>query len=270
MSLEVHIKCKVYGRTAVCALENMHFTAGASEFLAIVGPSGAGKSTLLNIIAGLDKDLDAEVLMDGRALHGANGPHSRISVMFQEARLMPWLTVLENVRLVLAKETEGVQIARRLLQEVELLEFENAFPGELSGGMQRRVALVRAFAVRPALLLMDEPFLSLDAPTATRLRRLLLDLWTTRGPTVIFVTHNLREALALADRVLFLSGRPGRVVLSQAVEMARPRDLEDQQIGQMQDRLLAEHPDLLSGLITADSNTKRVLAGSSQKYRYQN
>ncbi len=251
MELEVNIIRKEYAATGVCALEDLRFNASAGEFLAIVGPSGAGKSTLLNIIAGLDEDVQGEVLMDGHLLSEGGRPAKHIGFMFQEARLMPWLTVLENLLLVLGEHEQSTHIARRLLSDVDLSDFETAYPGQLSGGMQRRLALARAFAVRPDLLLMDEPFLSLDAPTASRLRQLLMELWQAWRPTVLFVTHNLREALALADRVLFLSGRPAQVVLSVPVALAHPRDLEDNRIGELRDRLLTEHPDLLSGLIGA-------------------
>jgi len=254
MELEVNITRKVYAATGVCALEELRFNASAGEFLAIVGPSGAGKSTLLNIIAGLDEDVQGEVLMDGHTYTDPDRPATHVGFMFQEARLMPWLTVLENLLLVLGKKTQSEHIARRLLADVDLSDFETAYPGQLSGGMRRRLALARAFAVRPDLLLMDEPFLSLDAPTASRLRRLLMELWQAWRPTVLFVTHNLREALALADRVLFLSGRPAQVVLSVPVALSHPRDLEDKKIGEMRDRILTEHPELLSGLIGAGEN----------------
>ena len=166
---------------------------------------------------------------------------------------MPWLTVLDNLLLVLDKAPQSVARCRHLLSEVGLAEVEHAFPNQLSGGMQRRVALARAFAVRPELLLMDEPFISLDAPTATRLRGLLLTLWAELRPTVLFVTHHLREALALADRVLFLSKGPGRVVLEVPVQLPRPRQLEDAGVGELHDRLLAQYPDLLSGLVEPES-----------------
>ena len=256
LELEVVIARKVYATTSICALENMPFSVTAGEFVAIVGPSGAGKSTLLSIIAGLDRDLEGEVRLNGKSLLELNQDSPPIGFMFQESRLMPWLTVLQNVRLVLGNRPDADSITRSLLEQVGLEEFENAFPGQLSGGMQRRVALVRAFAIQPKLLLMDEPFLSLDAPTATRLRELLLQLWKAHAPTVVFVTHNLREALAMADRVLFLSERPGRVVLSLPVELRRPRDLEDRKISELRDQLLAEHPDLLSGLAADDANSQ--------------
>jgi NitT/TauT family transport system ATP-binding protein len=247
-SLEVNIRRKIFPGTDVVAVEELMLTALPGEFVAIVGPSGAGKSTLLNIVAGLDREMDGDVQVDGQPLH-ADGPMSaRIGFVFQEPRLMPWLTVMDNLMLVLDKSTDSVERVRHLLREVGLADIEQSFPNQLSGGMQRRVSLVRAFVMRPELLLMDEPFLSLDAPTAARLRRLLLTLWGELHPTVLFVTHHLREALALADRVLFLSTSPGRVVLEIPVRLPRPRELGDASIGELHDQLLAQYPDLLSGL----------------------
>ncbi len=251
-ALEIRIRRKVFDSTGVCALRDLAFSVAGGEFLAIVGPSGAGKSTLLNIVAGLDREVDGEIAI------ARDGAEARIGFMFQEPRLMPWLTVADNLRLVMGKDPGATAHARRLLEQVDLVGFEDTFPGQLSGGMQRRVALARAFAIRPQVLLMDEPFLSLDAPTAARLRALLVALCEASGPTVLFVTHHLREALALADRVLFLSGRPGRVVLSHHVDLPRPRDLEDRAVGELHDRLLGEHPDLLSGLIRADEGDVRA------------
>ncbi len=255
-ALKVEIKRKIYASTGVCALQDMQFEVSQGEFLAIVGPSGSGKSTLLNAVAGLDTEFEGEVSLDGGSLLNGTMHTARIGVMFQEARLMPWLNVRDNLQLVLEADPQASEISCRLLEAVGLSEFESVFPGQLSGGMQRRLALARAFAVRPTLLLMDEPFLSLDAPTAARLRELLLDLWQMRHSMVLFVTHNLREALALADRVLFLSGRPGKVVLSWPVELPRPRDMEDGLIGELHDRILTGHPDLLAGMVNGDVNVQ--------------
>ena len=248
-SLEVNIRRKIFPGTDVVAVEELMLTALPGEFVAIVGPSGAGKSTLLNIVAGLDREMDGDVQVDGQPLHADGLISARIGFVFQEPRLMPWLTVMDNLMLVLVKSTDSVERVRHLLREVGLDDIEQSFPNQLSGGMQRRVSLVRAFVMRPELLLMDEPFLSLDAPTAARLRRLLLTLWGELHPTVLFVTHHLREALALADRVLFLSSSPGRVVLEVSVQLPRPRELEEARIGELHDRLLAQYPDLLSGLV---------------------
>ena len=253
--LDVNIRRKRYAGAGAAAVETLRFSAFPGEFVAIVGPSGAGKSTLLNIISGLDLDLDGEVRVDGQPLHSDSGEATpvRIGFVFQEPRLLPWLTVLDNLLLVLDKGPPSEARCRHLLGEVGLAGVEHAFPGQLSGGMQRRVALARAFAVRPELLLMDEPFLSLDAPTAARLRDLLLTLWGELRPTVLFVTHHLREALALAERVLFLSRGPARVVLELPVQLPRPRRLDDACVGELHDRLLAQYPDLLSGLVESDS-----------------
>jgi len=257
-ALEVHIRRKTYEGTGVCALQDMDFSAARGEFVVIVGPSGAGKSTLLNIIAGLDTGLDGEV-----SLHTRRSA-TRLGFMFQDPRLMPWLTVLDNLRLVMEDSSTATGQARRLLSDVGLADFEAAFPGQLSGGMQRRVALARAFAGRPDILLMDEPFLSLDAPNAARLRGLLLDLWRRSGATILFVTHALREALALGDRVLFLSGSPGRIVFSLPLTLPRPRDPEGPAVCELHARLLAEHPDLLSGLTGRRESVGEGLAGPGE------
>ena len=168
---------------------------------------------------------------------------------------MPWLTVLDNVLLVSASTPAQRERAVALLQAMELGEVLHAYPGRLSGGMQRRVALARAFVNEPPLLLMDEPFVSLDAPTADRLRAMLVELWQRCRSTVLFVTHDLREALALADRVCFLSAAPGRVVLELPVALPRPRAPNDPAVLALQAQLLAQHPDLLAGLIAGTQAT---------------
>ena len=220
------------------------FTVEPGEFVAIVGPSGAGKSTLLNIVAGLDERYEGEVTCTNGA---ADAHRHRVGFVFQAPRLMPWLTALENVRIVLPQEAGSLEAAREILGEVGLQGFEDAYPGQLSGGMQRRVALARAFSVKPLLLLMDEPFASLDEPLAWRLRGGLHELWYRHRPTVLFVTHDLTEALSLADRVVFLSPRPGRVVRDQPVELPRPRERDDPEVDRLRADLLARHPEILAG-----------------------
>jgi len=243
--LFVTIRRKQYAGAAKPALEQLAFTAAAGEIVALVGPSGSGKSTLLNIVAGLDRDVNGEVQFDR--------PDARIGMMFQTSRLMPWLTVADNVRLVLGRDADGAARARQLLRDVGLDDVDDAFPRQLSGGMQRRVALARAIAVRPDLLLLDEPLVSLDAPTAARLRQTLLALWLQLKPTVLYVTHELREALAVADRILFLSRGPGRLLVDFTVELPRPRDPGAPALAAMHDRLLRAHPDLLDGSATLTS-----------------
>ena len=247
--LAVNIDRKVYAQPETVVLAALRFAVAAGELLAIVGPSGAGKTTLLNIIGGLDRHFEGEVKVhDVAGSHRANG--IRMGYMFQTPRLLPWLTVLDNVLLVLGADRENRALAGRLLREVGLAGYEDAFPGQLSGGMQRRVALVRAFAVRPALLLLDEPFVSLDAPTAAELRGQLYGLRQWLKPTVLYVTHDLHEALAVADRVLFLSARPARVVLEHAVDVAGSREVTGGVVEHLAARLLAQHPSLLSGRVS--------------------
>jgi len=244
--LTIRVENKTYQNTGTCTLKDIQLDVTPGEFVAIVGPSGAGKSTLLNMVAGLDKDFEGEITVDNAPLH-ATQPLKQIGFMFQESRLMPWMTVLDNLLLVLGKEQEDK--ARELLRQVHLTDIENHFPGQLSGGMQRRVALARAFSVEPDLLLMDEPFMSLDAPTAEYLRGLLMDLWSDTKPMVLFVTHYLREALALADRIVFLSESPAHVVLDMPVNLERPRSVEDVDVNKLHADLLHLNPHLLSGLV---------------------
>lgn len=248
IAVDVQIDRKAYPGAGTPALADFRLRVEAGQFVALVGPSGSGKSTLLNIVGGLDTDLSGRVLLGDDPLRTALDAGFAIGHMFQEPRLMPWLTVLDNLLLVRGNSGDEIQSAHRLLERVGLGEFANAYPGQLSGGMSRRVSLARAFSVEPELLLMDEPFVSVDAPTAARLRRHLTDLWAQRRPTVLFVTHDLREALALADRVVFMSDRPGRVVLDQRVDLPSPRDPEDGTVTALRNEILTAHPDLLSGL----------------------
>ncbi len=225
------------GQDALGALD-LSFPAGS--FTAIVGPSGTGKSTLLHLLAGLQPNPRGAV--DGLA------PDLKQALMFQNPRLMPWLSVRDNLRLVQDGSAEQAQRGDALLERVGLSERAADYPGALSGGMQRRVALARAFCVHPALLLMDEPFVSLDEPTAQQLRQMLLGLCQESAPTVVFVTHNLNEALQLADRVLFLSAAPAQLMLAHAISQARPRDADTVQA--LQRDLLSTHPQLLSGALS--------------------
>lgn len=247
--LDIRIDAKRYpdrGGREHLALSALQMTVRRGEFVCVVGPSGCGKSTLLNIVGGLDRAYAGSVSLDG-------GIPADTGFMFQEPRLMPWLSVLDNVMLVV----RGDERARRRAAAIELLgamelgDVLDAYPGRLSGGMMRRVALARAFVNEPALLLMDEPFVSLDSPTANRLRAMLLAQWRRCGASVLFVTHDLREALALADRVCFLSPAPGRVVLDLAVDLPRPRDPASAQLERLHADLLARHPELLAGLPVA-------------------
>ena len=229
------------------ALGDMQFTVPAGEFVALVGPSGTGKTTLLNMIAGLEADFQGKI----------QAPRDALSYMFQEPRLMPWLSVEVNIRLVLdapplQADTERFTRMETLLQQLGLTEFRAAFPKQLSGGLKRRVALVRAFVTQPQLLLMDEPFQSLDEPTAQDLRQLLMQLWQHTRPTVVFVTHSLNEALQLADRILFLSSRPARIILDYHSPLARPRSVVTSDLQILQNQLLQTYPQLLSGSLAKE------------------
>jgi ABC-type nitrate/sulfonate/bicarbonate transport system ATPase subunit len=198
-------------------LRDVDFSIKLDELVAIVGPSGAGKTTLLKIIAGLDPAFRGSVRFAGTAV--AAPP---IGFVFQEPRLLPWRTVFENIALVLPRHADR-SIVTRLLAEVGLTASAGVLPPRLSLGMARRVALARALALKPDLLLMDEPFVSLDRPTADRMRALLLTLWRARSCGVLFVTHDLREAVELADRILLFSAAPGRLVADIPVPLARDR-----------------------------------------------
>ena len=251
-ALSVDIRAKTYpSRTPGAnhtALKDISFTVPEGQFTCILGPSGSGKTTLLNIVSGLDRAMEGDVrLTENGALDPASMP---IGYMFQTPRLFPWLSVLDNVRIVMDQEGIASGEAEKLLKAMGLEDVFQAYPNRLSGGMQRRVALARAFAVRPKLLLMDEPFVSLEAPVADRLRQLLIDTWSGRRTTVLFVTHDLSEALTLADRILFLSKSPGHVVLDLDVDIPRPRRPQDPEIERFQRRLLADYPQLLAGLLS--------------------
>jgi NitT/TauT family transport system ATP-binding protein len=252
-ALEVRIDRKAYagaddgGELAV--IEGLAFDVPPGEFVCIVGPSGCGKTTLLNLIAALDRDAEARV----RFADGTGVTEARIGYMFQNPRLLPWATVRENVNIVLDDEASGNGRAEALLAEMELGDRLDQFPNRLSGGMQRRVALARAFVAEPSLLLLDEPFVSLDVPVANRLREMLLDLWRARPTTVLFVTHDLREAIFLADRILFLSRGPARVILDTRVPITRPRAAEDPRIESFRQELLTRNESLLHGLASEEA-----------------
>jgi ABC-type nitrate/sulfonate/bicarbonate transport system ATPase subunit len=206
-ALSVRVDRKSYALNGgeVVAIEGLQFSVDDGDFVCILGPSGCGKTTTLNLIAGLDKQFT------GRIVLGESVASRRLGYVFQTPRLLPWRTITENIALAAGSDGATAEKIRALLAEVGLAGFENAFPGQLSLGMQRRAALARAFAIEPGLLLMDEPFVSLDEPTAVRLRALLLALWRERPVTILFVTHDSREAVQLAQRLLVLSPSPGRL-----------------------------------------------------------
>ena len=211
----------------VQALDRVSLQVGEGEFLCLVGASGCGKSTLLAIIAGLEKPDSGDILADGKPI---TGPGRDRMVMFQESALFPWLDVLGNVLFGLNRKPEltskdRLDVAKYYLELVGLTRFERSNVPELSGGMKQRVALARALAPNPRVLLMDEPFAALDALTREQLYGDIQRIWSERRKTIVFVTHNVREAVCLGDRVLLFSPHPGRVHEEFTVDLPRPRDI---------------------------------------------
>ena len=211
----------------VRALSKLTFEVYQEDFICVLGPSGAGKSTLLRAISGLLSPTKGEIYFKGRLL---DGPVHGVGFVFQDANLMPWRTVLENILLPLElgnySKADTQQKAYQMLELVGLQGFENTLPRDLSGGMSQRVAIARALVHDPDLLLLDEPFGALDALTRERMGNELLQIWQARRKTVVMVTHSISEALLLADRVLVLTQRPGRLCLDLEVDLPRPRTEE--------------------------------------------
>lgn len=209
------------------ALQDISLEIKKGEFVCVVGPSGCGKSTLLNLIAGLDHPTEGQLVFDGQPI---KAPGADRVVVFQEAALYPWLNVRANVEFGLkikgTPARERREIADRYLQLVNLEKFEHAFVHELSGGMKQRAQLARALAVEPRMLLMDEPFAALDAQTRDILQMELQDIWQRTGSTIFFITHNVREAALLADRVFVMTPGPGRMKAEITVPLQRPRSLD--------------------------------------------
>ena len=217
-------------------LADVSFTVGAGEFVAILGPSGCGKSTILRLIAGLDQPTAGGVAIGGRPVSVTD---DRCAVVFQEPRLLPWRTVAANVALG-ARRRKGDRDGRvqRLLGEVGLGDATDAWPHQLSGGMAQRVALARGLAAEPDVLLLDEPFAALDALTRLKMQELLLHVRRLHEQTVVLVTHDIDEALYLADRIIILGESPARVVATHTVEIPRPRDRSHPEIGRLRDDIL--------------------------------
>jgi sulfonate transport system ATP-binding protein len=207
----------------VRALDGVSFAVQPGEIVAVVGGSGCGKSTLLRLVSGLDKPSQGAVLLDGLAV---TGPHEKIGIVFQEPRLLPWLTVADNVGFGLEGRPRGERSRRVAAQlgRVGLSEKSGVWPRQVSGGQAQRTAIARALVTRPEVLLLDEPFSALDAFTRVDLQDHLLDLWADTRPTLVVVTHDVEESIVLADRVVVMRPRPGRVHEEIAIDLPRPRD----------------------------------------------
>lgn len=248
MSFKINIKNKSFinkhDKKKVEVLKNIKIEIQSNEFVCIVGPSGCGKTTLMNMIGGLipyDNNEEIEANLDNDNTFG---------YVFQTSRLLPWLTVKENIELVSKKDTNLEIQINHLLKEFDLLEFSNYFPKALSGGMRRRVSLVRALINKPEVLLMDEPFVSLDQPTAEILYKVLIDYWKKNPITVILITHNLKEALLLSDRILFFSKRPATIVHDYKVKSNRENlTMDNKEVNKEYENLNKKFPSILKGLV---------------------
>lgn len=247
--LEIDHVSKTYGEgpQATLALEQVTVKADLGEFICLLGVSGCGKSTLLQLIAGLEIPSAGQLRIAGTAIDGRTHPSA--SVVFQDHGLFPWMDVKRNVAFSLKARgvgpTERAKIARDFIELVGLAAFADKYPHQLSGGMRQRVGIARALSTNPKLLLMDEPFGALDAQTRTVMQAELLRLWGLLKTTIIFVTHSIEEAVMLADRVVVMSPRPGRVRQTFAIDLARPRDPSDPRfINVAREMLLAIHDDM--------------------------
>jgi NitT/TauT family transport system ATP-binding protein len=252
---EICLSYRTQSGERLLALDRINLQVRAGEFVCIVGPSGCGKSTLLHLIAGLHQQTSGQILVDGTPVQGTGT--DRI-LIFQEHGLFPWLTVGQNVEF--GMKMKGVSRAEReektryYLQLVHLGKFKDSYIHQLSGGMRQRVAIARALATEPDILLMDEPFAALDAQTRDLLHDELERIWTETGRTIIFVTHNVREAIRLGDRVVLLTFRPGRVKNEFPVELPRPRHLEDPAVARAAREILDELRDEINRSLEAEYN----------------
>jgi len=219
----------------VDVLERVNLEVREGEFVCIVGPSGCGKSTLLNIIAGFTQNTRGQVLVEGEPVHR---PDPRRIFVFQENGVFPWLTVRDNICFGLKRDDpKREEIFRHYVGMVGLKGFENAYPRELSGGMRQRVEIARALAANPEIIYMDEPFGALDFLTRLKMRSDLIRIWQEERKTILFVTHDIEEAVQLADRVIVMSRRPATVQEMVAVDLPRPRDLDSPDYLRLRDRI---------------------------------
>ncbi|MCG8083314.1 MAG: ABC transporter ATP-binding protein [Candidatus Thiodiazotropha taylori] len=235
--LDIEVKNKSFKQSdsenALSVLTDIEINLNQGEFVALVGPSGCGKSTLLQIIAGLDREFEGTISWQ----NGTSQHLEKLGYVFQNPRLLPWLTLYDNIALVLDNPAAKQTQISALLEATGLSAFTSYHPAQLSIGMQRRAALARAFVIEPSLLIMDEPFVSLDRPTAVQLRELLLDILAVRRTTVIFVTHDLYEATQLADRILFLSTSPAKVIGETVVGLERDQRSDETAVNRQYDEI---------------------------------
>ncbi len=246
----------------VRALDGVSLEVALGEIVVVVGGSGCGKSTLLRAVSGLDRPTQGTVTLDGIAI---TAPHEKIGIIFQEPRLLPWLSVKDNVGFGLEDRSKAERHARvaQALERVGLTEKARMWPRELSGGQAQRVAIARALVPRPEVLLLDEPFSALDAFTRVDLQDHLLDLWADFKPTLLVVTHDVEEAVVLADRVLVMRPRPGRLYEEIRADLPRPRDRQSAAFEFVKRRVLAALDRSLDRRAGADDGETRVSAGAA-------
>jgi sulfonate transport system ATP-binding protein len=246
----------------VRALDSISLDVRPGEILAVVGGSGCGKSTLLRAISGLDRPTQGSVTLDDERI---DRPHEKIGIIFQEPRLLPWLSVADNVAFGLSElpKSERRQRAGRALDRVGLTEKAGVWPRELSGGQAQRVAIARALVPRPEVLLLDEPFSALDAFTRVDLQDGLLDLWADLKPTLVLVTHDVDEAIVLADRILVMRPRPGRVFDEIPADLPRPRDRQSAAFDFVKRRVLAALDRSLDRNISVDDRQEKASTGAA-------
>ncbi len=224
---DITVRFEPKGKPPVLALDDVSLSVAHDTFSVIVGPSGCGKSTLLRLVAGLEVPTSGTMALDGQPIAG---PSADRGMVFQSYTLFPWLTVRENImfgpQLKKLAKSECEDIADDLIRAVHLTGFEGSYPKELSGGMRQRVALARALANDPRILLMDEPFGALDSQTRQLMQELLLDVWQSRRKTVLFITHDIDEAIFLGDEVHVMTARPGKIKKSLTIDIPRPRSID--------------------------------------------
>jgi NitT/TauT family transport system ATP-binding protein len=225
--------------SSLVVLDHVTFDVKDKEFVCILGSSGCGKTTLLRLIAGLDVAQAGSIILDGEEIHGTS---PKVGMVFQEYSLFPWRTVIDNIAFGLEmrgiSKEERYRIAGRYLELVNLVQFRDSYPSELSGGMRQRVAVARALTLDPVLLLMDEPFGALDAQTRNMLQKELLDIWEETKKTIVFITHSVDEAVFLSDRIIVLTPRPGRICRIFEVSLPRPRERTSVEFAQVRREVL--------------------------------
>lgn len=240
--LEIHDLTRSFAKddgSDLVVLDKISFNVEDKEFVCILGSSGCGKTTLMRLIAGLDTAASGSIIIDGENMKGTN---PKVGMVFQEYSLFPWRSVIDNIAFGLEMQgtpkDERYRIAERYLNLVNLAQFRDSYPSELSGGMRQRVAVARALALDPSVLLMDEPFGALDAQTRNMLQQELLDIWEATKKTIIFITHSVDEAVYLSDRIIVLTPRPGRICRIFTIDLPRPRDRTSMEFGQVRREVL--------------------------------